>query len=187
MTSRLLTLLTILTFSSCSTSKYIFNGDRFQNVGQLTVDEVIKHEMNNKSKNLSPDHLVSLDESIYPNAKNFDLTAPKTFETTTGTFKLTTDYYFTPSDSLVKVILYQWDKLESADEKKKFQKQFNQLRKLLTNKLGEPKEADIEQKEFNIKTFRDGIKWKGEVNAYLFMFGNDETEYRQIRLAIYGE
>ena len=176
-----------MTFSSCSTSKYISSADRFQNPGQLTVDKAIKLDIDNKSKDISPDHLVSIGESIYPNTKKFDLATPKTFETTTSIFKLTTDYYFTPTDSLVRVILYQWDKSKTGDAKNEFQKQFNQLRKSLTDKLGEPKEIEIEQKDFNDETFRDGIKWTGKVNAYLFMFGNDETEYRQIRLAIYGE
>lgn len=187
MTSRLLTLLTILTFSSCSTNKLIFSADRFQNVGQLTVDKAVKRDIDNKYKDVSPDHLISIGESIYPNTEGFDLVTPKTFETTNGIFKFTTDYYFSRGDSLVKVTLYQWDKLKSVDGKKEFQRKFNQLRKSLTDNLGEPKEINIEQKDFNDETFRDEIKWTGKVNAYLFMFGNDRTQYRQIRLAIYGE
>lgn len=187
MKSGLLIILTILTLGSCTTSKYIFSADRFQNIGQLTIDKAVRRDIDNKYKDVSPNHLIEIGESIYPNTKKFDLATPKTFETTNGIFKLTTDYYFTPTDSLVRVILYQWDKSESVNGKKEFQKQFNQLRKSLTDNLGEPKEIDIEQKDFNDETFRDGIKWTGKVNAYLFMFGNDETEYRQIRLAIYSE
>jgi hypothetical protein len=187
MKSGLLTILTILTFGSCTTSKYIFTSDRFQDIGQLTVDRAVKRDIDSRYKDVSPDHLIEIGESIYPNAQKFQLTTPKTFETTDDIFKLTTDYYFTADDSLVKVILYQWDKAKPVDGKKQFQRKFNQLRKLLTDNLGEPKEIDIQQKDFNDETFRDGIKWTGKVNSYLFMFGNDETEYRQIRLAIYGE
>jgi hypothetical protein len=143
MMGRLLILLTLLTFGSCSTNKYIFSGDKLQNVGQLTVDKAIKRDIVSKYKDVSPDHLISLGESIYPNARGFDLATPKSFETTNGIFKLTTEYYFTVGDSLVKVTLYQWDKAKSVDGKKEFQKRFNQLKESLTDNLGEPKEINI--------------------------------------------
>jgi hypothetical protein len=138
-------------------------------------------------KDISPDHLITIGEGIYPNPKRFNLTTPRTFEKKTGGFRLTTDYYYTSSDSLVRVILYQWDKSRTRDQKKEFQKQFDKLRQSLTDKLGEPKEIEINQKKFNDETFRDGIKWTGKVNAYLFMLGRDKNEYRRIRLAIYSE
>jgi hypothetical protein len=186
MPSRLLITLTILIFCSCSTNKYIFNANRFENLGQSTVANAVKRDIDNKSKDISLNHRVSIGESIYPNVRKFELSTPKTFTTTSGIFNLTTDYYYTPTDSLVKVILYQWENSKSGDNKLAFQKQFNQLRRLLTEELGEPRETDIERRQFNDGTFRDGIKWTGKVNAYLFMLGNDRTKFR-LRLAIYGE
>jgi hypothetical protein len=187
MASKLLIRLTILIFSSCSTNKYVFNADRLQEIGQLTVDKATKRDLDNGHKDVSPNYLISIGESIYPNSKKFDLATPKSFEKISRGFRLTTEYYYTPSDRMVRVILYQWDKVGSGSQKAEFQKQFDQLRQSLTDKLGQPKEIEINQKEYNDETFRDGIKWAGEVNAYLFMFGNDRTEYRQIRLAIYRD
>ena len=37
-------------------------------------------------------------------------------------------------------------------------------------------------------SWRDDIKWEDSgINVYLFMFGDNQTSYRQIRLAIYEE
>ena len=187
MTNRLFILLTILTFSSCSTNKYIFSDDRFQNVGQLTVAKAISRDIAHKYKDVSPDHLISIGQGIYPNSKKFDLATPRTFEKREGAFRLSTDYYYSTPDSLVKVILYQWEKARTRDQKKEFQKLFDKLKQSLTDKLGEPQHVEINQKKFNEETFRDGVKWTGKVNAYLFYLRRDKTEFRRIRLAIYGE
>ena len=38
-------------------------------------------------------------------------------------------------------------------------------------------------------SWRDDMKWinHGELNAYLFMFGDNRTGFREIRLALYKE
>jgi len=102
---------------------------------------------------------------------------------------------------VVKVILYQWEKsqdknqdvLEDANIKSgrfvNFQNKFNQLRDSLTKSLGKPIDTNIEQKQESNQAFRDDVRWQGKdgTNAYLFMFGNNGTGYRQIRLAIYKD
>ncbi|HRN46456.1 MAG TPA: hypothetical protein PKW69_00370 [Niabella sp.] len=188
-TIQALIIFSFLTLSSCSINQFIFKEERFQNLGQLKVYQVSKYDLNNGFKDVSPEHLISIGQSIYPNSNNYTLVVPKRFLKRVKNFRLTTEYYFTSTDSLIRVILYQWDKVGSKDQKKAFQNQFNQLAKRLTKKLGKPSNIEIQQKEFNDKTFRDGIKWLDQTNtkAYLFMFGNDRTQYRQIRLAVYND
>lgn len=189
MTKQTFLILAAFATSSCSINQPNFNEDGFQKFTLLKIDKASKNELSNGAKDISPDRLISLGESIYPNSNKYILATPKTFERRVKNFQLTTDYYYSTADSTVRVMLYQWDKIGSKDQKKDFQKQFNQLKKSLTDRLGEPTEVDIEQKKFNEETFRDGIKWMrpNSTKAYLFMFGNDRTKYRQIRLAIYKD
>ncbi len=55
--------------------------------------------------------------------------------------------------------------------------------------LKQPFSKNIEQGKIGNDTFRDDLRYKRAdgMNAYLFMFGNDNNGYRQIRLAIYKD
>ncbi|OKL39326.1 hypothetical protein A3841_01775 [Pontibacter flavimaris] len=169
----------------------------------MTVPEAIEYEKGKGSIDVTPNHLIKVRESIYPNKKGFELATPVTFtRTEKQVFDLEAEYFYVPQDSLVKVILYEWSQqtnsnqnlLEEKSEKEldkmytAFQKKFEYLRKELTKRLGEPTQIEINLNSGQ-PNYRDGIKWLNNngLNAYLFMFGNNQNEYRQIRLAIYKE
>lgn len=198
----LLIIIIALILNSCATKKHLFNKTIFSDFHQLKINTVIAFEKKNKSKDITPSYFIDIGESIYPNKNNYKLEIAKTFKRKEKPrFELEVDYYYTIGDSSVKVILYQWDNLKtkkankSEDEETKslvfgdFQTKFNQLTDSLTKQLGEPYHKNIEQNITTDETFRDDIKWNGQngLNAYLFMFGNNNNQYRQIRLVIYKD
>lgn len=188
---------------SCSPSRRIFNLDRFDEFENLTLSKAVKYEKGIGSTDVTPNHLIKIGEGIYPNRRGFELATPKTFTRKEKPFfEFEVEYFYVPQDSVVKVILYEWNKqvnsnLDPFEEKSEkeldkmytaFQKKFEYLRKELIKRLGEPTQIEINS-ESGQPNFRDDIKWLNNdgLNAYLFMFGNNQNEYRQIRLAIYWE
>lgn len=193
--------LTLFALTSCVTSKLVFQGNKFNEFNKLAIKEVIKVEEEKNSKDITPDHLIGIGEGIYPNRNKYILATPKTYEIKERpNFKLETEYFYAVDDSLVKVILYQWDYLQKNNsdffEKenytkkfKAFQTKFDTMTLQLTKEFGEPISKKIEQRKIKGESFRDDLKFKqvDGLNAYLFMFGNNINGYRQIRLAIYKD
>ena len=199
--SRCIILPIIMLFASCATKKPLFISDIFSAFSRLKINAVQKFESRNKSENITPKHLICIGESIYPNVNQYRLETPLMFRRRENKhFQLETDYYYVSADSSVKVVMYQWDdgqaqknnhlKSENVKEKfSRFQLKFNWLSDHLTKHFGKPLEKNIEHpKVLAGETFRDEIKWESTngLHAYLFMLGNDQSGYRQLRLAIYG-
>lgn len=196
-----LVILTLFALSSCVTNRLIFESKEFNEFGKLNIKTVIQLERKKHWKDITPDHLIEIGEGIYPNKNKYILTIPKTFEIEEKpNFKLGIEYFYTLNDSLIKVILYQWDYLQKSNTDffeeenhtkkfKAFETKFNNLTSKLTKEFGEPISKNIEQGKINKETFRDDLKFKRTdgMNAYLFMFGNDNNGYRQIRLAVYKD
>jgi hypothetical protein len=199
--TKYIVILTLFALSSCVTNRLIFENKKFNEFVKLDIKTIIQLERQKKSKDITPDHLIGIGESIYPNKNKYILATPKTFETKEKpNFKLETEYFYAVNDSLVKVILYQWDYLQKTNTDffeeenytkkfKAFQTKFNNLTSKLTKEFGEPISKNIEQGKIKDETFRYDLKFKRAdgMNAYLFMFGNDNNGYRQIRLAIYKD
>ncbi|REG90242.1 hypothetical protein C8P67_1272 [Flavobacterium aquicola] len=194
-------MLTLFSLTSCVTNKHIFNDQNFNDFGQTKIQTVVKLEKKRHSKDITPNNLVEIGKGIYPNENNFILATPKTYKIKERpNFKIEIEYFYSETDSTVKVMLYQWDYLkkskshftEEENYTKKFsvfQKKFDDLKTELTKGFGEPTVINIEQDKINGETFRDDLKWKNKdgLNVYLFMFGNNSSGYRQIRLAIYKD
>ena len=150
-----------------------------------------KIELELGSIDKTPKHKISIGESIYPNEKKHKLETPKTYNRIeNGKFELETEYFYTTSDSVVRVVMYEWTELREThkSDTKKFHKKYDGLKKQLNSKLGEPSFVEIASDTAK-SNFRDGIKWmNGNGNkAYLFMLGSNSSDYRKIRLAIYDE
>lgn len=197
--TKIIIALTLFALTSCVTNKLVFQDKEFNGFDKLDIKTVIKKEK--KAKDITPSHLIGIGEGIYPNKNNYVLATPKTYETKERpNFKLETEYFYNVTDSLVKVILYQWDNLQKKNSDlfeednytkkyKAFQTKFDNLTSQLTKEFGEPISKNIEQGKIKDETFRDDLKFKRAdgLNAYLFMFGNNSNGYRQIRLAIYND
>jgi len=198
--TKIIAIIILLTLTSCGVDNHIFQKEKFDELQLLKISTVTKLENKAHSRDITPNHLIGIGTGIYPNPKNYILATPKTFKTKElPNFQLETQYFYSANDSLVKVILYQWDYLEKKEidfpeaenltnKFKVFQIKFNRLKDKLTKNLGQPIEINIEQNKTSDSAFRDGIKWKNNsgLKAYLFMFGNNNG-YRQIRLAIYKD
>ncbi|WP_188815818.1 hypothetical protein [Hymenobacter cavernae] len=183
------------------TNRLIFESKEFNEFGKLDIKTVIQLERQKHSKDITPDHLIGIEEGIYPNKNKYILATPKIYGIKERpNFKLETEYFYAVNDSLVRVILYQWDDLQKKNADffkeenytkkfKAFQDNFDNLSSKLTKEFGEPISKNIEQGKIKEETFRDDLKFKRAdgMNAYLFMFGNDNNGYRQIRLAIYKD
>jgi len=200
--TRILFSLTILILTSCAPNKHIFKEERFTRFENLKIGNLILLEKRLGSEDTTPEYPFSISDGIYPNKNGFNLSGLKTFtRKERPCFEYEVDYFYTTTDSSVKVILYEWkylpnenndyfkNKEEEKKNAKKFQEKFDNLRKELTIKLGQPTEIEIEQNRVTDENFRDGLKWinPNGLNAYLFMLGNKDSGYRKVRLAIYKD
>jgi len=189
-----------LVFCSCSTVKSGFKNPVLFVDTNLSLQEALNIEKGNKAKDVSPDYFVGLGESIYPNINNYKLEIPKSFSRIEKpNFICQVDYYYTKVDSSVKVILYEWSNLSNDDffeqrenltkEERiysKFREKFEVLIRSIENELGPPTSINLESKS-QLTDFRDDVHWQNtkNKNVYLFMFGNNNQTYRQIRMVIY--
>ncbi|WP_147406233.1 hypothetical protein [Aquimarina sp. BL5] len=182
---------------SCVANKEIFEAERFADFNSLTVQKAENIETNFGSKDVTPSSGVSIGESLYPNKNKHKLATPKTYQRIVNNkFNLETEYFYTATDSLVRVMMYEWteprgqNRFDSSrkTDTKKFRRKYAGLKKQLKSKLGEPSFIEIASDTAK-SNFRDGIKWLNgnENKAYLFMLGSNTTNYRKIRLVIYRE
>ncbi|WP_338350338.1 hypothetical protein [Nonlabens tegetincola] len=181
---------------SCAPNKEIFEAERFADFNNLTVQKAEKLEIDFGSKDITPSRGVSIGESLYPNKNKYKLATPKTYQRIEkNKFNLETEYFYTSTDSLVRVIMYEWTELQGKNrfdsrktDTKKFRIKYDGLKKQLKSKLGEPSFIEVASDTAK-SNFRDGIKWLNgnENKAYLFMLGSNTSNYRKIRLVIYRE
>ena len=166
----------------------------------LVLDRVLDFEHSVDSKDITRGYLTSIGEDIYPNKNGFKLEKPIRFKTIECPyFQRETHYYYTKKGNSVKVILFEWNEFKMQDNfldegmnlnlrKKVFREKFDTIQQTLTKLFGEPREINIESKD-KPEYFRDDMFWESKegIKADLFMFGNDNNNYRQIRLAIYKD
>jgi hypothetical protein len=165
----------------------------------LQLKQVVDFEKGINSLDITPDHFIDIGSGIYPNRKKYKLDNCLSYKRVECPFLETeVDYYFAKSDNQIRVVLFEWNEFKEKNffgqgmaiqEKTEiFNDKFNKIDTILTKILGNPTNKNI-PKNKGTETFRDDIKWKSKngLKAYLFMFGNDENNYRQIRLAIYKD
>lgn len=154
------------------------------------MQKYIDIEKSINSEDVTRDYFVDIGEGIYPFIKNHSFEIPKEFKfIPEPSIELSKSYYYT-KDGSVKLILYEWNKMDTATvDNRKFKSIFINLEKIITAKIGQHSSKKIESDKLkNDETFRDDMKWKSsELNAYLFRFGDRNNDYNQIRLAIYKD
>ena len=166
----------------------------------LCIEKVIDFEKGINSVDATRNYFVLIGEGIYPNKKKFNLDKTIDYKRIECPYFATNiNYYYSKKENLVRVILFEWNVFKETDDiftndmdieqkDKVFKEKFSKIETVLTSLLGTPTYKEIESEKGGANC-RDGIKWinEGTLNAYLFMFGGNETNYRQIRLAIYKE
>ena len=180
----------LMLFVSCkSTKPTIFNENIFW-YDNLGINEIIKIESRLNSKDFSEEsHTIAFGVNLYPNERGFNLQKPKVFLRDLNKelpFKV---FYQFSSDSINRLILYEWDTSDVLtgdelpyQEKSKLREKcilkFDEIFNLITSRLGKPKEDIIS------KSNRREVKWiaKNGLNVFLLSFGPNP-----IRLSIYKE
>lgn len=185
-------LLIFLSFTSCKKNEdeYIFDENRFENIENLKLDKAVETEKEIGSKERTYNNTFGIGTSYYPNRNNFILSYPKVYERKQDFFKIETDYFFTPNDSLIKVIFYEWepktDTLRSLkiSEEKAFEKKLKNLRTLISEKIGKPEIVEIAKRKDTSYNYTDRYKWrKNDLSADLNY--DVSGEFKRIRLIVY--
>jgi hypothetical protein len=194
-------ILIILIFASCKKTEddYIFEKIRFENLDKLNLNQLINSENEIGSKERNSNNTFGIGNDYYPNDFKYELSNPRVFEINQKELGLETNYFYSKKDSLVKVILYQWNKkylnFEGYEkdtlrelkitEKENYQNKFENLKECLTEKLGKATEIDIEKRKDTSYNYSDNYRWiKQDLNAYLSFKVSGES-YREIRLVIH--
>lgn len=101
---------------------------------------------------------VTVSDDFFPGATKYDLEFPITFDRKDKEFNpfAVVQYYYTPNDSLVRLIVYDWDKTqiinnfidlqkELKNESKRineYNTKYDELLKIITDELGRPISGD---------------------------------------------
>lgn len=185
-------LLIFLSFTSCEKNEdeYIFDEKRFENIENLKLDNAVETEKEIGAKERTYNNTFGIGTIYYPNKNNFVLSYPKVYERKQDYFHIETDYFFTPNDSLIKVIFYEWklknDTLRSLkiSEEKALEMKLENLKTLIIEKIGKPKVVEIAKRKDTSYNYTDRYKWrKNDLSADL----NYEVsgEFKRIRLIVY--
>ncbi len=185
-------LIILLSLISCKKNEdeYIFDEDRFENIENLRLEKAVKTESEVGSKERTYNNTFGIGTSYYPNKNNYILSYPKVYENKQQYFEVETDYFYTPNDSLMKVIFYEWspktDTLRTLkiSEVKAFEDKLNNLKCLISKKLGKPSVVEIEKRKDTSYIYTDRYKWiKNNLSADLNY--DVSGEFKRIRLVIY--
>jgi len=168
---------------------------------QTSVSAVIAFE---KEINPSPKFLsqnVSLAKDYYPLSDKYECANPVIIQREpVGYLPLYAEYFFTPVDSILRLISYDWEKDRYgnffdkqkmwAEESKKFEvydKEYERIKKTLLSQLGEATASDMKAKEVSSGggkyLARETVWDTNELKATLSMVFASST-YR-IRLKLY--
>ena len=198
---KIIFILIILIFISCKKTEddFIFEKLRFENLDKLNLNQLVKSENEIGSKERKSNNTFGIGSDYYPNSLKYELSNPRVFEINQKELGLETNYFYSKKDSLVKVILYQWntkylnfkgyenDTLRELKitEKEKYQDKFENLKESLTEKLGKATEINIEKRKDTSYNYSDNYRWiKDDLNAYLSLDVSGE-DFMEIRLVVH--
>lgn len=130
-------ILSLFTLGSCMTKRLLFQNKMLNDFDKLNIKTVAEFERQYQSKEITYDYIIGIGKGIYPNKNNYVLASPKIYEINEQpSFKLEIEYFYSVNDSIVKVILYQWDHLSKNDsdyiEEKNYTMMFNHFKLNLT-------------------------------------------------------
>lgn len=173
----------------------------FQSTDSLSINEAINYQKQLGASDKTDNKIMLfLNDEYYPNNKGYSLTSyPKKFERVIQkNYSFKTHYFHSVKDSLVKVIFYEWgiyhDGLfyDESDKMKEeniayFRNKFNQLKRYLSEILGEPDSVQFNSLNKEKVAFNDYYKWftNNKSKARLALLGNHRNGFWQIRLTVY--
>jgi len=168
---------------------------------QAKLSEVILFEKSINEKPKFLDQNISLSKDYYPLFEKYQVTNPLIIQRDpVGYLPVYAQYFFTPEDSILRLVSYDWEKDEFGNffdkqkiwvkESKKFDNynsEYERVKNILVNQLGTPTSTDSKAKTENSdrgKYFTRETIWETEdMHAELSMTFESMT-YR-VRLTLY--
>ncbi|MGK9124321.1 hypothetical protein M1D52_09375 [Olivibacter sp. SA151] len=168
---------------------------------QVPISEVIAAEKNLRPKPEFLHHNVYLSEAYYPLIDRYPVRLPViVLHKPHHYLPLYTNYFYTPKDSVVRFVLYDWDKamfVSSPEEErilkkehtkfKKYNREYERIKALAIDQLGIPIEEDREAKptkEYEETYLSRTTRWENDaIKAELNMIFALNTH--RIRLVLY--
>jgi hypothetical protein len=154
---RFILLLAFGLLTSCASHRPIVDSYNITTVDKLKLVDAINSEKSINSTDKTPIHHVGIGTGLYPNNKNYELATPSTFLREGTYFETLIRYYYSNSDSIVRVISYQWGKKdlkayetknELKEKFKRYKTQWNDIEKEMNKEFGSPILRDIQSREY---------------------------------------
>ncbi|HUC82431.1 MAG TPA: hypothetical protein VMR70_16110 [Flavisolibacter sp.] len=168
---------------------------------QTKISEVVSFEKRNAPKTKFLSQNVSLSKDYYPLLEKYPVTAPVIVQREpTEYLPLYASYFYTPSDSVLRLVAYDWEKdlygnffdkqkiwKEESKKFDKYNKEYDRIKAALILELGTPTQTDTQAKEVSSDRgnyFTRETIWETDgVHAELDMIFESMT-YR-VRLTLY--
>lgn len=194
--SVLTTIILLTIFIACSDEKEsTLKPTSLNTFKPLNISEYVESELLMNSSDISPCCCVSISETLFPNKKKYPLSTPMEFFSVDNSgFHLNKRYYYSSSDSIVRVILYDWtfprhwllspeNRRARKSRSKKLYKKYKSIILGLKEKFGNPTSMEIVDEYY----YRESHLWNRveQPKAYVFILGNKDKEFYRLRLATY--
>jgi hypothetical protein len=192
--------LTLISFSSFGQNYFLFD--------QRTVDKIKTIEEQHNSVKQSTKR-VFISQDFYPLANQYEVGFPISYLRSKDTLisSCMVEYYFTNSDSKVRLVIYDWDETRKTDriedrrkimkvERQRFKAyndKYDQLYKIISDRLGNPftddklKEIITDKAAYKERT----TKWKNGdltiVQKLIFTTTDNELGTFRVRVKIYWD
>ncbi|PHS62819.1 MAG: hypothetical protein COB12_10405 [Flavobacterium sp.] len=154
----------------------------FFHFDQIKVNESLEIENKHNSTEYFPKYTISISKDYFPNATDYELAQPKVYNRPENIdfIPVQVEYFYTNKDSIVRLIVYNWDTKSKAshlrdflkqenDESERFDeynKEYDSIAKRISKYIGEPEknQGKIEKKneEGYGESYSRRILWKTE-------------------------
>lgn len=169
--NRNITYLFLLLLIACSTTKQINNDISTFQLKQIIVKDISKIEKLNKGAERFSD--VPTSQGYFPDLNNYKFSQPKFYNRKKGNLLTEVSYYYSEKDSVVRLISYAWDELNSSDSIRNI---YNENEKIFTEFF---KKKGNEKKIRETSFWEDELRWENkDIHVFQFILGNKKGAQR---------
>lgn len=128
------------------------------NLQNIHAKQIAAVQAGDKARRVTPSYSIGVAEDYFPNRSKFLLAQPIIYSRPDSSFVFETEYFFSKSDSVVRLIEYQWEGTENTTAGE-FDRRVEQNAALITRALGKPKKDIPETDDKAAKTvwFNDKV------------------------------
>ncbi|WP_306642503.1 hypothetical protein [Sanyastnella coralliicola] len=165
---------------------------QLDNIDDLSLANISNRLEDLEGIDVTPNHRMYIGTDMYPQADEFEIGTPKVFKVIEdSTVTMLVDYYYSRSDDIVRVSMYEWKETNEYNygiSRTKgdsllitvFNEKFNWLDKVMSEKLGAP------TKRSSNGRYRE-IIWSTNQGVTAILRNVDFSERRRITLRMYAE